>query len=65
MNTCKNCKEALYALLDEYLEIRNGCCRDLNKHLEQLFLECEHGDAEHRKWLKDKFNDYAKRQNNE
>lgn len=34
---------------------------DLNKHLEQLFLECEHGDEQHRKWLKDKFDDYGKK----
>lgn len=29
--------------------------------LDQLFLECEHGDAEHRQWLKDKFEDYRRR----
>lgn len=26
--------------------------------LEGLFLECEHGDENHRKWLKDKFNSF-------
>lgn len=31
------------------------------KHLDELFKECEHGDDEHRQWLKDKFNDYFER----
>lgn len=35
---------------------------ELKVHLDKLFLECEHGDEQHRKWLKDKFNDYLKRQ---
>ncbi len=26
--------------------------------LDQLFIESEHGDAEHRQWLKDKFNNF-------
>lgn len=30
--------------------------------LEQLYKECEHGDEEHRQWLKDKFDDFYKRQ---
>jgi len=30
----------------------------LKKYLENLLKECEHGDAEHRQWLKDKFNDH-------
>ena len=30
----------------------------LKKHLDNLFKECEHGDDEHRQWLRDKFNDY-------
>jgi hypothetical protein len=29
--------------------------------LDQLFKECEHGDAEHRQWLKDKFEDFYNR----
>lgn len=35
--------------------------KSLKAVLGQLFLECEHGDAEHRQWLKDKFDDYFKR----
>lgn len=35
----------------------------LSNHLEKLFLECEHGDEEHRKWLKNKFNDYLQKAN--
>jgi hypothetical protein len=31
---------------------------NLKEILDELFLECEHGDAEHRQWLKDKFEDY-------
>lgn len=34
---------------------------DLMKLLDELYLECEHGDDEHRKWLKDKFDDFYKR----
>ncbi len=39
--------------------------RDLRQVLTELFAECEHGDAEHRKWLKDKFNDFADRKDKE
>lgn len=30
--------------------------------LDKLYKECEHGDEDHRKWLKDKFNDFYNRQ---
>lgn len=30
----------------------------IRKLLDELFKECEHGDAEHRHWLKNKFDDY-------
>jgi len=30
----------------------------LKNHLDKLYKECEHGDEGHRKWLKEKFNDY-------
>lgn len=30
--------------------------------LRQLYKECEHGDEEHRKWLKDKFEDFITKQ---
>lgn len=33
----------------------------LLQSLNQLYLECEHGDEEHRQWLKDKFNDFYKK----
>ncbi len=32
---------------------------DLRSTLDRLYLECEHGDIEHRKWLKDKFDAFA------
>lgn len=30
--------------------------------LDKLYEECEHGDEEHRQWLKDKFDDFYNRQ---
>lgn len=33
----------------------------LQVSLEELYKECEHGDEEHCKWLKDKFDDFYKR----
>jgi hypothetical protein len=29
--------------------------------MNQLFLECEHGDTEHRQWLKDKIEGFTDR----
>jgi len=31
---------------------------DLKSWLDELFLECEHGDQNHRNWLRDKFNQF-------
>lgn len=33
----------------------------LRQSLYELYDECEHGDEEHRKWLKDKFEDFLNR----
>jgi len=30
----------------------------VNEKLDELFLEIEHGDDEHRKWLKDKIEEF-------
>jgi hypothetical protein len=38
---------------------------NLKQILDELFAECEHGDAEHRQWLKDKFEDFRKRKEDE
>lgn len=32
----------------------------LKNHLDKLYEECKHGDEEHQKWLKDKFENYLK-----
>ena len=34
---------------------------NLKELLDALYLECEHGDAEHRQWLKAKFDDFSSR----
>lgn len=34
----------------------------LKQHLNKLYEECKHGDEEHQKWLKDKFEDYLNKQ---
>lgn len=39
-------------------KIGKGSKMGLKEHLEQLYKECEHGDEQHRKWLKDKFEEY-------
>lgn len=39
--------------------------RLLKRSIDELFIECEHGNEEHRKWLKDKFNDFLERKVNE
>lgn len=36
---------------------------DIAEILRQLFLEIEHGDPEHRKWLKDKIENFIEREN--
>ena len=33
-----------------------------NIKMQELFLEIEHGDADHRKWLKDKIDEFCKRE---
>lgn len=35
-----------------------GRKKDLEKALNLLYAEVAHGDEEHRKWLKDKFDDF-------
>jgi len=35
--------------------------RNFKELLYKLYLECEHGDEEHRKWLRDKFDNFYKR----
>lgn len=34
---------------------------DLKNALDKLFVECEHGDEDHRKWLKNKFENFYNR----
>jgi FtsZ-binding cell division protein ZapB len=49
---------------EELKEVNNSFInlfKDLFKRrLDELYLECEHGDKEHRKWLKNKFDDFYK-----
>lgn len=33
-------------------------CKELKQKIEGLYVEIEHGDAEHRAWLKDKIDNY-------
>ena len=40
---------------EEIIELNNLY---LKQALDKLYKECEHGDDEHRKWLKDKFEDF-------
>lgn len=51
---------------EEFLNkaFKSLCNSVLRGSLEELYLECEHGDEEHRKWLKDKFNSFLERKVN-
>lgn len=50
---------------ENYEEIVFEIDRHFKLMLKQLYKECEHGDDEHRKWLKDKFDDFYKRMTDE
>lgn len=38
--------------------VKSAAMRYVGECLDQLYVESEHGDTEHRQWLKDKFKDF-------
>lgn len=51
--------------LDRISEVEKCMKIFLAECLQDLYDECEHGDEEHRKWLKDKFDNFLERKLNE
>lgn len=51
--TFKDVEDAYYEAFE-----RGWKCIDLKTVLNQLYKECEHGDQEHKDWLKNKFDEF-------